>query len=116
VGPWRIALKSPDERRLSNLRWSVAGTWLVAYTAIIFFGGFSTVGGTDGPEHRGLREADLIVPSMFLGFAVAWLLTFVPLLSIETRLRGMRRCRVAIRLTAVAWFAWVISGGASFLR
>src|SRR5262245_40922452 len=71
VGPCHMPLKAPDERRLSNLRWSVAGTWIVTYTLIVFYGGLSTIGGTSGPEHRGLREANRIVPSIFLGFAVS---------------------------------------------
>jgi hypothetical protein len=108
VGPCGMPLKPPDERRLSNLRWSVAGTLLVTYTLILFCGGLSTLGGSDGPEHRGLREANRIVPSLFLGFALAWFVSLFPVLSTETRHEGMRRCRVAICITTVAWFGWVL--------
>jgi hypothetical protein len=82
----------------------------------VFLENFMTLGGSDGPEYRGLREANRVVPSVFLGFVVAWCLTLLPVLPIETKIRGLRRCRVAIWITAAAWLTWTMCDGSSLFR
>ena len=107
VGPCGIAMKSPEAQRLSNLQWSVAGTWLAT--------GFGWVLGTNvviadadarGPEYRGLHEANQVVPWVFVAVAVVWFVTLLPVWSTPLRVAMLRRGRIVLWVTVVAWLVW----------
>jgi hypothetical protein len=109
VGPCGIALESSDERRLRNLRWSVAGTWLAVGIAIDFLTQFFVLdaSGTE-PRFRGLHEANHGAGLALIAVALAWFLTLLPLLSITTRIDALARARIALGATGALWIVWTL--------
>jgi hypothetical protein len=106
VGPCGVTVKTPEARRLRNLQWSVLGTWLAVGFAVLLLTSIWTLGDT-GPRYRGQDTANRIVVSSFVGVAIAWFAALFPVVPIETRIRGLRWCRVVIYVTAVGWIVWL---------
>ena len=106
MGPCGVTVKTPEARRLSNLQWSVLGTWLAVGFAVLLLTSLWTLGET-GRGYRGQDTANRIVVSSFFGVAIAWFATLFPVLPNETRIRGLWWCRVVIHVTAVGWIVWL---------
>jgi hypothetical protein len=109
VGPCGIALTPPDDRRLRNLRWSVAGTWLAVGVAIDFLTQFFVLdaSGTE-PRFRGLHEANHAAGLVLIAVALAWFITLMPLLPITTRIDALARARIALGATGALWIVWTL--------
>ena len=104
-----MAIKSPEARRLSKLQWSVAGTWLATgFGLLLATAGMIADSDGKGPEHRGLREANHIVPWVFVAVAVVWFVTLLPVLPSPLRITTLRRCRVLLWVTVGAWLVWTV--------
>jgi hypothetical protein len=60
------------------------------------------------PEFDLMYAADRVARIPWFAVALAWLVTFLPILSLATRQRGLRHCRFLLATTGVLWIAWVL--------
>ena len=105
-----IATKSPEIRRLRNLQWSVAGFWLAVFFALSVLSALIVLDGdASGPEFDGLHDADRLARLPQLAVALAWFLTFLPILPVPTRQQGLRRCVWLLAATGALWIVWVLA-------
>jgi hypothetical protein len=92
------------------LQWSVAQLWFaVAVGAAVLEGFLILDANPSSPEFDPLYTADRVARIPLFAVALAWLVTFVPILSLATRQRGLRRCRFLLVATSVFWITWVLS-------
>jgi len=105
-----IATATPEIRRLRNLQWSVAGFWLAVCFALNLLSELLVLDGDPSAhEFAGLREADHLARVALLAVALAWFLTFLPVLPVPTRHRGLQHCRWLLAATGALWIVWVLA-------
>ena len=95
--------------RLRRLQWSVAGLWLAVWVGLAILEGlFILDADPRGPEFDGLHEADRVSGIVLVAVALAWFLTWLPILPVTTRLRALTRSRFVLGAIAVVWIVWVL--------
>ena len=96
--------------KLRALQWSVAGLWLATAVAFMVLNAFIVLDGNPSdPGFDGLHEANRLARVVQFAVALAWFLTFLPILPLATRQRGLRWCRFLLAATVVLWIVWVLA-------
>ena len=64
-------------------------------------------------REQALDEAGPVVFWVFFAVAAAWFVSLSRVFPIDTRIRLLRWCLIAIGVTAVAWLGWMLLRGSS---
>jgi len=95
--------------RLRSRQWSVAGLWLAVWFGLAVLQGLLILDADpNGPEFDGLHRADRVSAMVLVAVALAWFLTWLPVLPVSTRLRALSRSRFVLATNAVVWIIWVM--------
>jgi hypothetical protein len=95
--------------RLRRRQWSVAGLWLAVWVGLAILEGLLILDADPrGPEFDGLHQADRVSGIVLVAVALAWFLTWLPILPVSTRLRALARSRFALGAIGVVWIVWVL--------
>ena len=95
--------------RLRRRQWSVAGLWLAVWVGLAILEGlFILDADPRGPEFDGLHQADRVSGMVLVAVALAWFLTWLPILPVSTRLRALSRSRLVLGTIGAVWIVWVL--------
>jgi hypothetical protein len=103
--------------RLQSLQWKVAGFWLGVAFALSFLSQFLILDAMPTePRFRGLHEANNYAAAVMPAVALAWFLSFLPVVDADLRARALERSRLVLAATGVLWIVWTVVRGSSLFR